>query len=225
MARVAEVATERTRTERKRCAILEAAAEEFQANGFEGTSMDRVAERAGVSKRTIYNHFENKEALFEAITDEMIDEIVAISAIRYDPARGLEDQLMEIGRRKIDLMMCPSFMKFARVTIAEHLRTPDMANDAYCRIHESKDGFRKWIAAGVADGRLVCDDSQVAAEQFESMLSGAAFWPRIFNRPDPSSVKLKKVLSSAVAFFLKYYAAPAERRKESDAVDRVRQSP
>ena len=63
MARVAEVATERTRTERKRCAILEAAAEEFQANGFEGTSMDRVAERAGVSKRTIYNHFENKEAL------------------------------------------------------------------------------------------------------------------------------------------------------------------
>jgi TetR/AcrR family transcriptional regulator of autoinduction and epiphytic fitness len=204
---------------------LEAAAEEFQANGFEGTSMDRVAERASVSKRTIYNHFANKEALFEAITDEMIDQIIAISAIRYDAVRALEEQLMEIGRRKIDLMMCPSFMKFARVTIAEHLRTPDLAHDAYCRIHESKDGFRKWIAAGVADGRLVCDDPQIAAEQFESMLSGAAFWPRIFNRPEPSPVKLKKVLASAVALFLNYYAAPAERPKEWNARARARQAP
>ena len=218
---MANVATDKTRTERKRCAILEAAAEEFQANGFDSTSMDRIAERASVSKRTIYHHFANKEALFEAITGEMIDEIVAISAIRYDPARGLEEQLVEIGRRKIDLMMCPSFMKFARVTIVEHLRTPDMANDAYCRIHESKDGFRKWIAAGVADGRLVCDDPQIAAEQFESMLSGAAFWPRIFNRPEPSPAKLKKVLSSAVALFLNHYAAPLERNDKKTALARA----
>lgn len=177
--------------------------------------MDRIAERAKVSKRTIYNHFSSKETLFDAITGEMIDEIVAISAIRYDPARSLEAQLLEIGRRKIDLMMCPGFMKFAKVTIAEHLRAPDLANDAYCRVHESKDGFRKWIAAAVADGRLCCEDPAITAEQFESLLSGAVFWPRIFNRPAPSPAKLEKILSSAVAMFLASYATPEEHSRDS----------
>ncbi|HCT25152.1 MAG TPA: TetR family transcriptional regulator, partial [Stenotrophomonas sp.] len=42
-------------TDRKREAIVRAAVEEFRASGYEATSMDRIAEVAGVSKRTVYN--------------------------------------------------------------------------------------------------------------------------------------------------------------------------
>lgn len=44
-------------TDRKREAIIQAAIAEFRANGFEITSMDKIAATAGVSKRTVYNHF------------------------------------------------------------------------------------------------------------------------------------------------------------------------
>ena len=42
-------------TDRKREAIVAAAITEFRANGFEVTSMDKIAATAGVSKRTVYN--------------------------------------------------------------------------------------------------------------------------------------------------------------------------
>lgn len=58
-------------TDRKRDAIVRAAVEEFRASGYEATSMDRIAEAAGVSKRTVYNHFPSKEALFSMILEEL----------------------------------------------------------------------------------------------------------------------------------------------------------
>ena len=66
-----------TLTNEKRAQIIEAAVSEFQELGFTGASMDRVAARADVSKRTVYNHFESKEALFRAILDLMAEEFNA----------------------------------------------------------------------------------------------------------------------------------------------------
>ncbi len=51
------------------------AIEEFLAIGFGGTSMDRIAEVATVSKKTIYGHFRGKEELFQAIGDTVIERV------------------------------------------------------------------------------------------------------------------------------------------------------
>ena len=67
-----------TLSQRKRVDILEAARNEFLETGFRDTSMDRVAERAQVSKRTVYNHFPSKEVLFGAVIDRFIGEIQAL---------------------------------------------------------------------------------------------------------------------------------------------------
>lgn len=52
-----------------RLSILEAAADEIVDRGIEGVSLQEVADRAGVSKRTLYNYFDSREALFSALTD------------------------------------------------------------------------------------------------------------------------------------------------------------
>src|ERR1700674_5890393 len=51
--------------------ILEAAFEEFSRNGYASTTLDQIAERAGVTKGTIYVYFENKEHLFISMVREI----------------------------------------------------------------------------------------------------------------------------------------------------------
>ncbi len=57
------VGNTRTRSDIKREAIIQAATQAFQEFGVNGTSMDKLAELANVSKRTVYNHFSTKEEL------------------------------------------------------------------------------------------------------------------------------------------------------------------
>ena len=61
-------------TSRKRESIIDAAIRAFQEDGFDNTSMDRIAEVAGASKRTVYNHFESKEDLFGAVVERFMGE-------------------------------------------------------------------------------------------------------------------------------------------------------
>jgi AcrR family transcriptional regulator len=57
-------------------AILEAASRLFGQRGFAGTTMDDIAEAAGVAKGAVYHHFKTKEAVFEAVFDQVSAELV-----------------------------------------------------------------------------------------------------------------------------------------------------
>ena len=80
-------------TSKKRDSILDAAAQAFMDEGFDNASMDRIAEIAGASKRTVYNHFPSKEDLFRAVLNRFMEQAFALKQISYDPACRLEDQL------------------------------------------------------------------------------------------------------------------------------------
>jgi AcrR family transcriptional regulator len=57
-------------SEQKRTAIVAAALRLFLRDGFERTSVDAIAAEAGVSKRTIYNHYGDKESLFLSVIED-----------------------------------------------------------------------------------------------------------------------------------------------------------
>ena len=97
----------RTLTEQKREDILKAALNEFDARGFRETSMDRIAETAKVSKRTVYNHFASKDGLFEAIADELSRRVQMVTGHRYDPDRPIDEQLRRIGEHMMDMLAAP----------------------------------------------------------------------------------------------------------------------
>ena len=80
-------------TDRKRAAVIAAAIDEFLAAGFDATSMDRIAARAGVSKRTVYNHFPSKEALFAAILGQLWESSDTGEVTAYSAAHPLRAQL------------------------------------------------------------------------------------------------------------------------------------
>ncbi|MED4161985.1 TetR/AcrR family transcriptional regulator [Halalkalibacterium halodurans] len=64
----------------KRNQILEAASRSFSLFGYKGTTIDQVAKMADVGKGTVYTAFENKEDLFHAVLQRVIDELKAVFA-------------------------------------------------------------------------------------------------------------------------------------------------
>ncbi|MEO5795040.1 MAG: TetR/AcrR family transcriptional regulator, partial [Rhodoferax sp.] len=97
-------------THRKREAILQAAISEFRAHGFAGTSMDRVAAVAEVSKRTVYNHFPSKDELFAAILVQLWQRAQGLLTVAYQPQKPLRAQLLECLEQKMRLLNDSSFV-------------------------------------------------------------------------------------------------------------------
>jgi AcrR family transcriptional regulator len=61
----------------RRRQLLGAAREVFVAQGYHAAAMDEIAERAGVSKPVLYQHFPGKLDLYLALLDQSVDELVA----------------------------------------------------------------------------------------------------------------------------------------------------
>jgi len=157
-------------TDRKRAAVIEAAIDEFRASGFDATSMDRIAARAGVSKRTVYNHFPSKEALFAAILQQLWDASKAGDAPGYRVDQPLRPQLIDLLARKLRLMNDDAFMSLARVAIAAGIHSPERARDMVARIGEREEGLTVWIRAACTDGRLDTPDPAFAAQQLHGTM-------------------------------------------------------
>jgi AcrR family transcriptional regulator len=73
--------------------LLEAAGQLFARHGFDGTSVDDVAEAAGFSKGAVYYNFESKDELFEALVQENIGGLVTSLERALGDARTIEEKL------------------------------------------------------------------------------------------------------------------------------------
>jgi AcrR family transcriptional regulator len=90
-----EGGTSRRRLSRdeRRAQILDAAAEVFAERGYEATSIDEVAEGAGISKPVIYDHFDSKKDLHIALIDKQTDDLLEFWRDRVSGERSLDRQL------------------------------------------------------------------------------------------------------------------------------------
>lgn len=194
-------------TDRKRQAIVAAAIAEFRANGFEVTSMDKIAATAGVSKRTVYNHFPSKEELFAEILHQLWANTAAQLDVGYSRERPLREQLHELLEAKMKMMSDANFLDLARVAIAATIHSPERAQDMVNRLSQREEGFTVWVRAAQEDGRLHGSDPAFAAHQIQSLLKAFAFWPQItLGQPPLDAASQAKVIESAIDLFLAGYA-------------------
>lgn len=198
-------------TDRKREAIVQAAIAEFRENGFAGTSMDRVAAAADVSKRTVYNHFPSKDELFEAILAQMWERSHAQAEIRYDADGPLRAQLLAVLEQKMQMLDDASFIDLSRVAMAELMHTPERARALVDRLSEKEEGLPQWLRAAQQHGRLRAGvDPQYAAHQLHGLVKSFAFWPQLAMGQPPLAPALRQqVLEDAVDMFLGFYAVAA----------------
>lgn len=117
--------------------ILDAAEKLFLEKGFQGASIDEIAELAPASKPTIYGHFPSKEALFAATVSRIINGLANFDG--YVPeGRRVQDKLTSLGTTIAERAIRDS-VALMRATIAEAQRFPALSRD----VHEAT---RSWAA-------------------------------------------------------------------------------
>lgn len=193
-------------TDRKREAIIQAAIAEFRAHGFEITSMDKIAATAGVSKRTVYNHFPSKEELFAEILNQLWARISAEQSVTYNRDQPLREQLRQMLQAKVQLMADENFLTLARVAIAATIHSPERAQNMIERMGEREEALTVWIRAAQADGRLKPVDPEFAAHQVQGLLKTFGFWPQMSMGRAALDVEMQNtVAESALEMFLARY--------------------
>lgn len=164
-------------------ALLEAAFAAFTANGYAGTSIDQVAQAAGVSKASIYLYHESKEALFEAVLSRFISPVFDdVDSIVGDFEGSSEELLRQRLKLLYQNLVCrPQTRAILRLVVAESARFPEIAA-LYERqvIARSASVLRMIIWRGVAREEF----RRTGADKFPQLVAGpviaAALWQILF---------------------------------------------
>lgn len=115
----------------KHDAITKAASETFLAEGFDRASLDQIAQRAGVSKQTIYSHFADKQALFLAICSELTEKLTIPLRRPRSETGDLRAILLRLGEDALAMMLHPASLDLHRLIVGAASRFPELGQAAY----------------------------------------------------------------------------------------------
>ena len=148
--------------------ILDVATELFLDQGYGITSIEAVAQRARISKRTFYHRFSDKAALFGAVVRRIIEELRPPSDWPLYQGGSLDQVLGRLARLMLGAVLMPKALALNRLMVAEAERFPELAAIV------AREGGRAELVGQIAgiierEARAVAlaiDRPEFAAEQF-----------------------------------------------------------
>ena len=198
-----------TRTELKREAILQAATKVFMAQGFKATSVDVVAQEAGVSKKTLYHHFGNKEGLFRTMLEAHWMALFQRQTVLFAESLSVKDNLLQFADAFFTFLYDPNTVNLFRILIAESRHFPDLADTI---LIGNKAPFTRALIAFLEEqthkGTLRCDNAHRAAAFFMGLLKEDHFWPMMLGFvavQEPFDTKA--LAQEAIDLFLHFYVS------------------
>jgi len=190
--------------EETRAVILDAARQEFAASGYASTSMESVAQRAGISTKTLYRLIPNKAALFEAILTDGIDRFVSRIRLRACDGSDIEGALREAMIALGELVLDGTVIGLLRMIVAEGDKFPEITDTFYNKaIKRSESTLANWLKAQAERGLIAIDNPTEAAGMLLGML---AFQPQravlFAHAPPPSREALERRAQAVAKLFL-----------------------
>jgi TetR/AcrR family transcriptional regulator, mexJK operon transcriptional repressor len=196
-----------TVSERKHEAIARAALTLFASDGYERTSVDAIAAEAGVSKRTVYSHYGDKENLFLSVVRDTyegmlarIGEIVDWTAWDHDLPGALTTCVTEITR---SIARAPERSTLVRLLITEAPHFPALIDLMHTR------AVTPLIAAPLARlgmaGRLAIADATQAAEHLAALTFDQVSSRSLLGTLSLSDEETGRLITSGVRVFLSAY--------------------
>lgn len=195
----------------KQRGVIDAAITAFSESGFDVVSMDRIAEDAGVSKRTVYNHFKSKDQLFRVVMRELIAETERRKTEAFDPRRALADQLESFALAKHSMAVDPKWAGLVRVMVAALLHKPEFAAEAITQLEAGEESLVSWLRAADEEGLMEVDQPEQSASLFYALASGALFWPVVIGQRLSKS-EIRRRTETLISMFLEQHGARAASR-------------
>jgi AcrR family transcriptional regulator len=149
--------TRRRRKEQRPGEIIEAALQEFARRGFAATRLEDVAERAGVTKGTIYFYFKDKEELFKAAARSSLEPALSEIAALGANFTGSAEDLLRAHLHAVypKLVKNPRARQILRLLIAEGPQFPELVDFYYREVITYGLNLQKRIIErGVARGEF-----------------------------------------------------------------------
>lgn len=167
---------------KKRRKILKIALLIFMENGYDSTSMQQIASKCGFAKAVLYQYFKSKEELFSSVFEEtpMLNDLDSI-VIDYKN-ENLEDVLVKMGIRFMEMFEDESRLNLTRIVIAESLRFPKLGKIMYDNaINKVAEKFSKYLVLMSHDGEIKYDNPKLTARSYFGLLYSFVLTQKIIN--------------------------------------------
>lgn len=207
------------RAQAKRERIHRAAQRLFMQHGFEATSMDAIALAARVSKPTLYRYYQNKEALFIAVLEQLAmhhlseSVLLALRETPMDSLATLEHALTVWGQVTVKNIMHPAYLGMLRLLIAELPRFPQLGSLFFQAVPQQGGAFLKTLLESARKhGVVIGDDLDLvvrllAGSLLTYVLGNGLFAPDGVPHPPPP-----EHVAALVRLFLQGIACQDQRK-------------
>lgn len=208
--------------------FLKRAFELFTEQGFDGTTIDAISSQAGIAKRTIYQRYGDKKAVFVAAINLAIEEwVVPPERLQASETADLEVTLQAIGKILVDNILAEEGMRLLRLTNAESGRMPEIGEFTVRRGQDRTTAYLAGLFQRYAGSELNLRAAEDAAESFLHLVVGgpanAAAWGV---RRSPSAIDRR--IRYSVRLFLHGMAGAATKedgyidlKSENDRLKRI----
>lgn len=213
------------RVMRSRAAVVEAAQALFLAKGYAATTMEEIAARAGLTKRTLYNNYADKQALFTGIVTDVMAYAEAFARGLHEEftvgitAANLQSTLDDLARRLALGIMRPEVIALRRLLIGEAREFPALGATYFDRapgqvLEALASGFDHLGRVGL----LHVSDAPLAAAQFAYLIVGEPLDRAMLVGTLPSREHVITNAREGVQTFLARYGASRGARKTTARV-------
>ena len=194
--------------------ILEAAMELFSVQGFEATSISQIAGAVGIRKASLYSHFENKQAILDALVKDVLDQYAKHSIFAkadWDQYDDAEDKpaftpdaaaQMILGQVRY-ILHDPQISKARKMLVIEQFQNPELAmlltKQNYSDVLRYFTGLVKYL---IRNGVLAEDDPEIMAAQFCLPIS---VWINLCDREPDREAEVMGLVEKHIRQFFRVY--------------------
>ena len=198
--------------------ILEAALELFSVQGFEATSVSQIADAVGIRKASLYSHFENKQAILDALVKDVLEQYEAHSVfVRGNgendaDATGKQALTPDTAAQMIQgqiryILHDPHISKARKMLVIEQFQNPEMAKlqtkQNYSDVMQYFTGLIKYL---IRQGVLREDDPEIMAAQLCLPIST---WINLCDREPDREAEVMELIGKHIRQFFKLYQPEA----------------
>lgn len=191
--------------------ILEASLELFSVQGFEATSISQIAEAVGIRKASLYSHFASKQAILDALVEEVLEQYDAHSLFNrtnWEQDAGELPGTAEEAARMIRgqlhyILHDPSIRKSRKMLVIEQFRNPELARlqtkQNYADVLQYFTGMVKHL---IRQGALRADDPELMAAQ---LCLPITVWINLCDREPEREAEIMELVNRHIQQFFKVY--------------------